>query len=98
MAYLSRRYLGLVVSVSAGIGMAFPLCLTRAQYNTTVTNGRRRPQSALRLWNEGGTEVSSNPSRWEPSAPIRYPDPNIIVLDPRFRPLVVAMAQIERIA
>src|ERR1700741_353896 len=52
MAYLSRRYLGLVVSVSAGIGMAFPLCLTRARYNTTVTNGRRHPQSALRLWNE----------------------------------------------
>jgi hypothetical protein len=46
---LSRRYLGLVVSVSAGIGMAFPLGLTRAQYNTTVTSGRRRPQSALRL-------------------------------------------------
>ena len=26
-----------------------PLCLTTGQYNTTVTSGRRRPQSALRL-------------------------------------------------
>jgi gluconolactonase len=42
--------------------------------------------------------VSPNPSRWESSAPIRYPDPDIIVLDPRFRHLVVAMAAIERIA
>src|SRR4029453_14853401 len=98
MAYLSRRYLGLVGWVSAGIGMAFPLCLTRGQYNTTVTSGRRRPQSALRLWNEGETEVSSNSSRWESSAPIRYPDPDIIVLDPRFRHLVGPMAAIARIA
>ena len=30
--------------------------------------------------------------------PIRYPDPAIKVLDPRFEPLVVAMAAIERIA
>jgi len=37
-------------------------------------------------------------SRWESSAPIRYPDPNIIVLDPRFRHLVVPMAAIERVA
>ena len=42
--------------------------------------------------------MSANPSRWESSAPIRYPDPNIVVLDPRFRHLVVSMAAIERIA
>jgi len=30
--------------------------------------------------------------------PIRYPDPAIKVLDPRFEPLVVAIAAIERIA
>ena len=42
--------------------------------------------------------MSANPLRWESSAPIRYPDPNIVVLDPRFRHLVVAMAAIERIA
>ena len=42
--------------------------------------------------------MSSNPSRWQSSAPIRYPDPDIIVLDPRFQHLVVPMAAIERIA
>jgi gluconolactonase len=42
--------------------------------------------------------VSSNPSRWQSSAPIRYPDPDIVVLDPRFQHLVVPMAAIERIA
>ena len=42
--------------------------------------------------------MSANPSRWESSAPIRYPDPDIVVLDPRFRHLVVPMAAIERIA
>jgi gluconolactonase len=39
-----------------------------------------------------------DPSRWESSAPIRYPDPDIIVLDPRFRHLVVRWPPIERIA
>jgi gluconolactonase len=36
------------------------------------------------------------PVRWEP--PVRYPDPNIKVLDPRFAPLVLGNAAIERIA
>lgn len=42
--------------------------------------------------------MSHTPSRWESSAPIRYPDPDIIVLDPRFERLIVPMAAIERIA
>ena len=42
--------------------------------------------------------MSSNPSRWESSAPIRYPDPNIKILDKRFQHLVVPMAAIERVA
>ena len=42
--------------------------------------------------------MSASQSRWESSAPIRYPDPNIVVLDPRFRSLIVQMAAIERIA
>jgi gluconolactonase len=42
--------------------------------------------------NGGGT------SRWESNAPIRYPDPDIIVLDPRFEKLVLGHAAIERIA
>jgi gluconolactonase len=37
-------------------------------------------------------------SRWESNAPIRYPDPDIIVLDPRFERLVLGHAAIERIA
>jgi gluconolactonase len=40
----------------------------------------------------------SDPSRWQSPAPIRYPDPDVIVLDKRFRHLVVPMAAIERIA
>jgi gluconolactonase len=42
--------------------------------------------------------VSPVSSRWESPAPIRYPDPDIIVLDPRFQHLVLPMAAIERIA
>ena len=37
-------------------------------------------------------------SRWESSAPIRYPDPDIVVLDPRFQPMVLGNAALERIA
>jgi gluconolactonase len=38
-------------------------------------------------------------SRWDPGAPpTRYPDPNIKILDPRFAPLVLPMAALERIA
>ena len=42
--------------------------------------------------------MTQGQSRWDSSAPIRYPDPNIVVLDPRFQHLVVPMAAIERIA
>lgn len=38
------------------------------------------------------------PSRWQSAAPVRYPDPDIVVLDPRFQPLVLGNAAIERIA
>ena len=37
-------------------------------------------------------------SRWESSAPIRYPDPDIVVLDQRFQSMVLGNAAIERIA
>jgi gluconolactonase len=37
-------------------------------------------------------------SRWDSTAPIRYPDPDVVVLDPRFQHLVLPMAAIERIA
>ena len=42
--------------------------------------------------------MTSGPSRWNSATPIRYPDPNVIVLDPRFRRLVLGNAGIERIA
>jgi gluconolactonase len=37
-------------------------------------------------------------SRWDSSAPIRYPDPGIVVLDPRFQKMVLGNAVIRRIA
>jgi gluconolactonase len=38
-------------------------------------------------------------SRWEPDAPpIRYPDPDVVSLDPRFQRIVLGHAAIERIA
>jgi gluconolactonase len=49
----------------------------------------------------GSAEIGAGPggSRWDPGAPpIRYPDPNIKVLDPRFAKYVLPMAAIERIA
>jgi len=37
-------------------------------------------------------------SRWEKESPIRYPDPDIISLDPRFERIALGHAAIERIA
>ncbi len=37
-------------------------------------------------------------SRWEQAAPIRYPDPDIVSLDPRFDSIALGHAAIERIA
>jgi len=36
--------------------------------------------------------------RWSSPAPIRYPDPDIVALDPRFEALILGHAAIERIA
>ncbi|MSO75316.1 MAG: SMP-30/gluconolactonase/LRE family protein [Alphaproteobacteria bacterium] len=43
-------------------------------------------------------ESGHGPSRWQSPAPIRYPDPDIVVLDARFQPMVLGHAAIERIA
>ena len=43
-------------------------------------------------------ETERGLSRWESAAPIRYPDPDIVVLDPRFQHMVLGHAAIERIA
>lgn len=37
-------------------------------------------------------------TRWDISAPIRYPDPDVIVLDPRFQKIFIGNAGIQRIA
>ncbi len=37
-------------------------------------------------------------SRWGLTTPIRYPDPNVVVLDPRFERLVLGNAGVQRIA
>ena len=42
--------------------------------------------------------TGGEPSRWESTAPIRYPDPDIVVLDPRFQHMVLGHAAIERVA
>src|SRR5438105_11964648 len=49
----------------------------------------------------GSAEIGSGGggSRWDTGAPpIRYPDPNIKILDPRFAKYTLPMAAIERIA
>ncbi|MSP05625.1 MAG: SMP-30/gluconolactonase/LRE family protein [Acetobacteraceae bacterium] len=42
--------------------------------------------------------MSQGPSRSESNVPIRYPDPGIVVIDPRFQHMVLGNAAIERIA
>jgi gluconolactonase len=41
---------------------------------------------------------SAGRNRWTSPEPIRYPDPDIIVLDPRFERMILGHAAIERIA
>jgi gluconolactonase len=42
--------------------------------------------------------MSGSTSRWDPSTPTRYPDPNVIVLDPRFQKIFIGNTGIRRIA
>jgi gluconolactonase len=37
-------------------------------------------------------------NRWDTASPIRYPDPDIIILDPRFQKIVLGNARLQRIA
>jgi gluconolactonase len=37
-------------------------------------------------------------SRWESPEPIRYPDPDLVILDPRFQKIILGNAGIKRIA
>ncbi|MCL2429598.1 MAG: SMP-30/gluconolactonase/LRE family protein [Alphaproteobacteria bacterium] len=43
-------------------------------------------------------ETAASGRRYDGSEPIRYPDPDIVVLDPRFERLVLGNAAIERVA
>jgi gluconolactonase len=47
---------------------------------------------------EFGSGSGAGAARWESSAPVRYPDPDIKVLDPRFERMALALTGIERIA
>ncbi|MGD0102491.1 MAG: SMP-30/gluconolactonase/LRE family protein [Rhodopila sp.] len=42
--------------------------------------------------------MSTSSSRWESSSPVRYPDPDVVVLDPRFQKIFIGNAGIQRIA
>jgi gluconolactonase len=42
--------------------------------------------------------MSGRTSRWESSGPVRYPDPDVVVLDPRFQKIFIGNAGIQRIA
>lgn len=47
---------------------------------------------------EFGSGSGVGAARWESSAPVRYPDPDLKVLDPRFGSIVLGLTAIERIA
>jgi gluconolactonase len=42
--------------------------------------------------------MTKSAARWESSAPVRYPDPDVVVLDPRFQKIFIGNAGIQRIA
>ena len=45
-----------------------------------------------------GNSGMAGASRWEQAGPIRYPDPDVIALDPRFERIILGHAAIERVA
>jgi gluconolactonase len=42
--------------------------------------------------------TGAGPGRWQLASPVRYPDPDVKILDPRFERLALGFAAIERIA
>jgi gluconolactonase len=56
----------------------------------------RRPSSVSP--NAATAAPTRTASRWDSTTPIRYPDPDLRVLDPRFERIVLGFAAIERIA
>src|SRR5215470_11451196 len=57
---------------------------------TAMMHGRRSYMST-------GTAAAGGVA-WAAEPPLRYPDPNIQVLDPRFQPYVLGNAALERLA
>jgi gluconolactonase len=55
----------------------------------------RSPSVSANVATTASTRTSS---RWDSTTPIRYPDPDLRVLDPRFERIVLGFAAIERIA
>ena len=53
---------------------------------------------SMRTAGVAAAETGRGFSSGESFTPIRYPDPDILVLDPRFQPMVLGHAAIERVA
>ena len=47
---------------------------------------------------ELGSGAGASAARWESSAPVRYPDPDLKAFDPRFERIILGLTAIERIA
>src|SRR3954468_19320446 len=63
--------------------------------NSSPAVAPHRPKETPRMHES----TAQDAARWLPGAPpIRYPDPAIVVLDPRFERLALPMAAVERIA
>src|SRR5271155_3900466 len=68
----------------------------RRRWRPAVCSAGSRPRWSAARIPRGQNMPSDN--RWDQAAPIRYPDPDINVLDPRFQKYVLGNAAIERIA
>ena len=56
---------------------------------------RRRPSTSATAATAAAVTAAS---RWGPTTSVRYPDPDLKVLDPRFERIILGFAAIERIA
>ena len=78
------------------------MCLCRVRNGAVQWEGERNMgEQGTPLTHQTAVAASQGSrvaSRWESSAPIRYPDPDIVVLDARFQQMVLGNAAIERIA
>src|SRR3712207_5739111 len=75
-------------------GWVWAACI-QTREDTAMTLGRRAWMITGAAAADGG---SGGASAWAAETPLRYPEPNIKVLDPHFQPYVLGNAAIERIA